>query len=581
MSKMFSVWHSMRTRPPGRSSWMIGGAALVALAVWVPLALAAPKRASAVAPVNVEPPGVVGTAQEGQVLTANPGKWQGTRPMTFSFQWQACDANGCADVGMMKATDRILAVPGSAVGKAIRVVVTASNPAGSASMPSQPTDAAVAAPATNPRNTQLPLIYGTVREGEMLVAQPGRWLAPGPIRFLYRWRTCRASGGACAWTNVTARTYSLKASDVGHSFRVLVRATVVNGGGLTPLRWSAALSDPTAAVGPLRAPINTSAPTITGKAQVGELLTAHPGTWRGAQPITFKYQWVRCDDKGANCIVLTGATQSQFELGDRDAGHRMRVLVTAVNRAGRTEVMSGSTDVVKTKPVPGPANTQTPTISGAAVVGATLTADPGKWQSQGPITITYQWVRCDANVKSCPPIAGATKNTYTLTSTDVGHRLIVQVTARNAGGTSVASSSPTAVVQGNQPPPPPSTKGTMSISQVSLPDRLVVDRLQFSPSRITSTSQPLIARFHVSETQNGRSVQGALVYATGVPYNRLSNAPEAATGSDGWATITFRILPTFELRPGNLVVLFVRARKPGENLLAGVSNRRLVSVQIG
>ena len=313
------------------------------------------------------------------------------------------------------------------------------------------------------------------------------------------------------------------------------------------------------------------------------MLTAHAGSWRGTNPIKFKYQWLRCDQNGANCVTLAGATQSRFQLGERDIGHRLRVLVTAVNRFGSTQVLSGSTDTVKAQPVPGPANTQTPTISGAAVQGATLTADPGKWQGQGPITITYQWVRCDATLKSCPPIAGATKNTYTLTATDIGHRLLVQVTAHNAGGISVASSSPTAVVQGSTPPPPPppSVKSTMSISQVSLPDRLVVDRLQFSPSQITSTSQPLIARFHVSETQNGRSVQGALVYAVGVPYNRLSNQPEAVTGSDGWATITFRVLPTFQLRKGNLVVMFVRARKPGGNLLAGVSTRRLVSMTIG
>jgi hypothetical protein len=377
-----------------------------------------------------------------------------------------------------------------------------------------------------------------------------------------------------------SRTYTLKASDLGHSFRVLVRA-VAGSGTITPLRASWALSDPTGVVGPLSAPVNTASPTITGKAQSGELLTAHPGSWRGSQ-ISFKYQWLRCDQNGANCVTLTGATQSGFRLGDKDVGHRMRVLVTAVNRFGSTQVLSGSTDTVKSSPVPGPANTQTPTISGAAVQGATLTANPGKWQGQGPITITYQWVRCDADLKNCPSVAGATKNTYTLTASDIGHRLLVQVTAHNAGGLSVASSSPTGVVQGSAPPaPPPSTKGTVSISQVSLPDRLVVDRLQFTPNRITSTSQPLIARFHVSETQNGRSVQGALVYATGVPYNRLSNQPEAVTGSDGWATITFRVLPTFQLRKGNLVVMFARARKPGGNTLAGVSTRRLVSMSIG
>jgi hypothetical protein len=86
-------------------------------------------------------------------------------------------------------------------------------------------------------------------------------------------------------------------------------------------------------------------------------------------------------------------------------------------------------------------------------------------------------------------------------------------------------------------------------------------------------------RFHVVST-SGRCVSGALVYAVGVPFDRLSREPEVQTGSDGWATIDFQILPTFKLRSGNLVVIFVRARKGGENVLAGVSTRRLVSVRV-
>jgi hypothetical protein len=52
------------------------------------------------------------------------------------------------------------------------------------------------------------------------------------------------------------------------------------------------------------------------------------------------------------------------------------------------------------------------------------------------------------------------------------------------------------------------------------------------------------------------------------------------TGTDGWATIT--LLPT-RLMPLHraAVVFFVRARKPGDNLLAGVSTRRLVQVRVG
>lgn len=39
-------------------------------------------------------------------------------------------------------------------------------------------------------------------------------------------------------------------------------------------------------------------------------------------------------------------------------------------------------------------------------------------------------------------------------------------------------------------------------------------------------------------------------------------------------TISFHVLPTFQVRRANLVVIFVRGRKPGDSVLAGVRGRR-------
>jgi hypothetical protein len=54
--------------------------------------------------------------------------------------------------------------------------------------------------------------------------------------------------------------------------------------------------------------------------------------------------------------------------------------------------------------------------------------------------------------------------------------------------------------------------------------------------------------------------------------------PEAHTGQDGWATLSFFARPGFPLRTRHNVQFFVRARKSGDNVLAGVSTRRLVQV---
>jgi hypothetical protein len=69
------------------------------------------------------------------------------------------------------------------------------------------------------------------------------------------------------------------------------------------------------------------------------------------------------------------------------------------------------------------------------------------------------------------------------------------------------------------------------------------------------------------------------VYALGLPYGWTYNAAEQATDASGWATITIHPPPNMPLRRTALV-MFVRARKPGDNLLAGVSTRRLVQVRI-
>ena len=78
----------------------------------------------------------------------------------------------------------------------------------------------------------------------------------------------------------------------------------------------------------------------------------------------------------------------------------------------------------------------------------------------------------------------------------------------------------------------------------------------------------------------GFSIQGALVYALGLPYNYAYTPAETPTDSSGWATISIRPKPDLPLRNGGALVIFVRARKPGDNLLAGVSTRRLVQARV-
>ena len=114
----------------------------------------------------------------------------------------------------------------------------------------------------------------------------------------------------------------------------------------------------------------------------------------------------------------------------------------------------------------------------------------------------------------------------------------------------------------------------------SAPTGMLVDSLQSNPRVVGFSTRTLVVRFHVTSTCGG-PVQGALVYATATPYNQFAIPAEATTGSDGWAELRFQRLSGFPVSSKQqLIAMFVRARKPGESLLGGISTRRLVSIRV-
>jgi hypothetical protein len=218
-----------------------------------------------------------------------------------------------------------------------------------------------------------------------------------------------------------------------------------------------------------------------------------------------------------------------------------------------------------------PTNTAAPTVTGSPQVGQTLTAANGTWTSDSTITYTYQWTSCDAQGNACTNIAGATASTYVVQAADNGHTLRNVVSAKNTNGTTTAQSAQTAVVG------QPSNK-VIQAASVVLPNRLIVDKVQYSANPIHSRSTPTQMKVHISDS-NGNAVQGSLVYVIGVPYSRVAVMPEVQTDATGWATLSLTPAKAFP-RTGYLT-LFVRARVTGQDLLGGTSTRRLVQVTIG
>lgn len=250
------------------------------------------------------------------------------------------------------------------------------------------------------------------------------------------------------------------------------------------------------------------------------------------------------------------------------------ILVVLAALAGRAEIADSAAQAA-------PSNQSPPAVSGTPEEGKTLTTSNGTWTGTAPITFAYSWRRCDADGGSCSQIGGATDRTYTLKKVDVGNTIRSRVTARNADGSTAATSVPTAVIRPAAAPAPTGCNGNapIQIASVALPERLTIDAQSISPAVVGRSTSSITLRFHV--TCKGKAVQGALVYADAVPFNQFSTPAEQPTGADGWATLTMNRAGGFPAaRNQQLLVIFARARKAGEDLLGGVSTRRLVSFPV-
>jgi len=338
----------------------------------------------------------------------------------------------------------------------------------------------------------------------------------------------------------------------------------------------------TGSAAPQAAPANTSEPTISGNAVVGATVTASRGTWTGA-PTSYAYQWVRCPSSGgksdgSDCASIGGATTSAYVVADADSGRRLRVRVTASNADGSATAASNATALVRAGTAP--RNTDRPQITGTTAVDQVLHATTGTWTGAQPITFSFQWLRCDTGGNNCVTLPGATDDAYTLREGDIGKTMRVRVTARNSEGTAERLSLPSAVVQAPSGPPGaiklPNGETSIPVTSVPSSERLVVDRVDFSPNVVRSQSEAITVRIKVKDTR-GFVVRDALVFIRSTPLVTAAVA-EGHTGQDGWITYMLQPERDFPIRNGYSVQFFVKAHRAGDPPLAGVAAYRLVQV---
>jgi hypothetical protein len=128
------------------------------------------------------------------------------------------------------------------------------------------------------------------------------------------------------------------------------------------------------------------------------------------------YQWLR------NGSSISSATKTSYSMKADDVNQHLSVRVT-LTKTGYVPTTATSSTVVVTAGTL--TRTATPVVSGNALVGKTLTATTGGWDSG--TKFTYQWLRSGA------AISGATTKTYKLTASDRGTAISFSITATKPG----------------------------------------------------------------------------------------------------------------------------------------------------
>lgn len=196
----------------------------------------------------------------------------------------------------------------------------------------------------------------------------------------------------------TTAKYALTVEDYGHDLRALV--TGVPQGSILSKAVEVAAGLIT------KAP----APSIKGKAAVGNTLTATTKAWIDGAELT--YQWYR------DGSAVDGATGETYELTPADFEATMTVGITGTLEAYEPleKVSNGVTvvaGVLKYSEKPG--------ISGDFVTGGTVTVNAGTWMDSASVSIV--WSRNGEEFAT----TAADENTYVLTAEDYKTRLSAEI----------------------------------------------------------------------------------------------------------------------------------------------------------
>ena len=310
-----------------------------------------PLHSALLGPLNTVLPTMSGTAEEGQTLTADAGTWTGTDPIDYAYQWQRCDTAGlvCADI--VDATSATYVAAAADVGSTLAVVVTTTDSNGSNAAGSAPS-AVVAGAIAADTITAADLAAASVAAADSVVAAETSTAAADSAAVIDSAVTSTEIAPEATVAADAVSTPEVAAEPVAPAEIAVADVAAAEAAPETSVA-----PDTTAEIAPeatvadlapeLAPPVaDTVAPAISGPAMAGKVITAATGSWTtSGGPISYAYQWQRCDSAGL-CADIAGATKASYTLLAADVGKSNRVVVTATNADGSSSAKSDVTAAV-------------------------------------------------------------------------------------------------------------------------------------------------------------------------------------------------------------------------------------------
>lgn len=426
------------------------------------------------APTFVTAPTVTGIMHVGVTLSAVSSGELGVPAPVKTFDWYFCPTAVAAGLTAMPAEcvsadsaingSETLVLPSSAGGKHVSALVSIENTRGKKSVTTASGGIVTATPALEVS----PFLAGddVFATGKNITVTTGTWVtapATAAKAFTYSWYACPTASSQianCAYLGDTATGTIATSEAMVDKFilaKVNVSVTVNKPGAGTAFAYSNASSRIR------KSALFTTTPTVTGYMHVGETVTAGTGNPSGVPAPTLSYSWYVCSaavstssataTAPAGCVLNNTSTSNTFVIPSSAAGSFILTIAKASSDSDLTSVYRSSTSTVAVSSAPVIGATK-PAITGTAVLGsAPLSASNGAWTwkpSGATAAYSYKWFACSSTVEftggaslpdTCTPIANQTASTLTLTTTQLGFKVLAEVTVSVATNQPVPSKS--------------------------------------------------------------------------------------------------------------------------------------------